>query len=345
MAHVLSLATLRQFPGAKALADVALASIDADFGDQIDGGWFPLISSTDEPTRRKTAYEHAFILLAAASGSLAGRAGAPSLLRRSIAIVDEYFWDDAAGAMRESWDAQWSHTEDYRGANANMHSVEAFIAVADATGNDLWIDRAQRIAQRFVRIAREHGWLVPEHYDGEWRPILNYNESEPLHKFRPPGATPGHALEWARLLTQLWARDETNTWALDAARQLFERGMADGWDRSRGGVLYTTTFDGTPMVPARFHWVHCEAIIAADFLARATSQDGYLHWRDRLWEYTWAHFPDREWGSWHHELTAEAKPAATTWIGKPDVYHPVQACLTGELQLKFGVARSLAGDR
>ena len=34
-------------------------------------------------------------------------------------------------------------TEPYRGANANMHMVEAFLAAGDATGEPRWFDRAR----------------------------------------------------------------------------------------------------------------------------------------------------------------------------------------------------------
>jgi mannose/cellobiose epimerase-like protein (N-acyl-D-glucosamine 2-epimerase family) len=342
MAHVLSVGALRGRPHDAHRADTALASIDVDYADRADGGWFPAVSPTGEPVATKTAYEHAFVLLAAASGVLAGRAGTSSLLRRAISIVDANFWDESAGAMSESWDAVWTVSENYRGANANMHSVEAFLAVADATGNDLWIERAVRIASRFVGYAREHAWRLPEHYDADWNPLLDYNASEPRHKFRPPGATPGHALEWARLLTQLWAHDQSQSWLLDAARALFDRAVSDGWDAERGGFVYTTTFDGATLVDSRFHWVHCEAVLAAEFLYRATSESHFGLWQARFWDYTWTHFPDRVKGSWHHELDRDGRPAATTWTGKPDVYHAVQACLSPELRLDRSVAGSFA---
>jgi sulfoquinovose isomerase len=340
MAHVLSIGALRgRLPDAHR-AEIALTSIDTDFADSAHGGWFTAVSAAAEPVATKTAYEHAFVLLAASSGLVAGVPGASSLLRRAISVVDEYFWDESVGAMRESWDAAWTVSEDYRGANANMHAVEAFIAVADATGNDLWIERAMRIATRFVGYASRHGWRLPEHYDADWNALLHYNAAEPRHKFRPPGATPGHALEWARLLTQLWARNPSETRLLGAARALFDRAVSDAWDRQRGGLVYTTTFDGTPLVDARFHWVHCEAILAADFLHRATDESTFLEWRTSFWDYTWSHFPDRVNGSWHHELDANGNPASTTWIGKPDAYHAVQACLSPELRLDRSVAGS-----
>ena len=52
-----------------------------------------------------------------------------------LAVVRDRFWDDDAGAVRESWNRDWTVTEDYRGANSSMHMVEAFLAAAAATGD------------------------------------------------------------------------------------------------------------------------------------------------------------------------------------------------------------------
>ena len=343
MSHVLSVASLRGSDEAKNFAWAALAAIDGNFADDEYGGWYSSLNSDGVWPPHKAAYDHAFVLLAASSAVMAGGPGATSLLRRATHVVDTHFWDQELGVMREGWDAAWTQCEPYIGANANMHSVEAFIAVADATGNDLWIDRAVRIAQRFAAEAERFEWRLPEHYSPDLQPDLAYNIDQPTHQFRPPGATPGHGFEWARLLTTLWARDPDQQWALDAAQGFFKTAMADGWDTERGGLCYTTTFTGSPLVTSRFHWVHCEAALAGEMLVRATGDAQIRRDTDRIWAYTWGHFPDRSRGSWHHELDENGVVAAHTWTGKPDVYHAFQACLGPELLLDRSVAASFVG--
>ncbi len=44
--------------------------------------------------------------------------------------------------LHESFAADWSTSEQYRGANATMHGVEAFLAIGDVTGSRPWHDRA-----------------------------------------------------------------------------------------------------------------------------------------------------------------------------------------------------------
>ena len=50
--------------------------------------------------------------------------------------------------------ADWTVTEDYRGANSSMHMVEAFLAAAAATGDASWADRALRIATTSCTVRR-----------------------------------------------------------------------------------------------------------------------------------------------------------------------------------------------
>ena len=80
----------------------------------------------------------------------------------------------------DAWNAGFSELEPYRGANSNMHSVEAYLAAGDVTGNPVWHDRAVSIATRLIdEHARAHAWRIPEHYDENWHPLPDYNLRSP----------------------------------------------------------------------------------------------------------------------------------------------------------------------
>ena len=79
-------------------------------------------------------------MLAAAS------AGDDELLGEALEVLEPHFWDESAGALVDVWNRDWSELEAYRGANANMHGVEAMLA----TGDPLWRERAVRVTQRLV---------------------------------------------------------------------------------------------------------------------------------------------------------------------------------------------------
>jgi len=340
MTHVFALGHLLGRPGCAPLVDHGLAAIAGGFADREHGGWFAEVAGDGTTRTDKEAYPHAFVLLAAASAALAGRSRAVELLDDVVAVVERRFWSDADGACVESWDRGWSAPEAYRGANANMHMVEAFLASGDATADAVWYDRALRVAERLAgRVARAHDWRIVEHFDATWRPLPDYHADQPRHPFRPFGVTPGHGVEWARLLLQIHAAlDAPPEWLVGAACGLFERAVADGWGAG-GGLVYTTDLQGRPVVTDRMHWVQAEAIGAAAALADVTGAEVFERWYRTGWEFAKAHFRDVERGSWRHELDERLAPSERTWRGKPDVYHAFQATLLPRLP----VAPSLAG--
>lgn len=277
----------------------------------------------------KHAYDTAFVLLAAA-GVAAGRPGADELFESATGVLDSRYWSEEDGLARDVCSRDWTATEDYRGANANMHLVEAFLAAGDVTDDPVWHRRALRIAERLVHhTARGHGWRLPEHFDVAWRPLPDYHRDQPHHPFRPPGATIGHGLEWSRLLVHLHlALPDPPSWLLADAREYYRASVADGWAvDGADGFVYTVDFDGTPLVRQRMHWVVAEAIGAAAVLHRVLGEPEFADDLARWWAYADRRLIDHQRGSWRHELDPRNRPSAQIWVGKPDIYHAYQAAL------------------
>jgi sulfoquinovose isomerase len=344
MTHVFALGALLDVPGAADLVDHGVEALQGRLRDRRYGGWYAAVGKQGPSATHKGAYEHAFVVLAASSAAVAKRPGAQQLLDDSLTVQERRFWDDRHGAVVDVWNRDFTELEAYRGANANMHTVEAYLAAADAAGDRLWLERARRIVDRFLGVAGDHGWRLPEHFDPRWEPMLDYNSDEPAHPFRPYGATVGHALEWARLSLHVWAAEGGAAEELrDRAAALFERAVADGWKADgEPGFVYTTDWDGRPVVASRLHWVVTEAINTAAALYLATAEERYASWYRTWWEYAERYLLDLEGGSWHHELDPQNRPAASVWSGKPDVYHALQATLMPRLPLAPSLATSLA---
>jgi sulfoquinovose isomerase len=328
--------------------------------DDVNGGWYSSVSPEAGASNAsklvlddtKAAYAHAFVVLASSAAVVAGRSEADALLADALAIVEQYFWDDGAGMMRESFSSDWATEEPYRGANANMHSVEAFLAAADALGGPgaVWRERAARIVERIVHgIARESGWRLPEHYRPDYVVDVDYNTDDRAHPFRPYGVTPGHLFEWARLCLHLRAAEavaglSARDWLLLDAEALYRTAVEIGWaPDGHEGFVYTTDFDGAPITRARMHWVLTEALAAAAALHQVTGEATYAEDTRRWWRFAAEYFIDLERGSWRSELGADLRPAAGTWHGKPDVYHALQATLVPRLPLAPMFAAALGG--
>ena len=344
--HVHGLGALLGVEGCAPIATAALDGLRTTLHDADHGGWFGAVDAAGAPVgTAKSCYDHAFVMLAASTAVVAGLPGADALLAEATQVFEEHFWDEPSGRVIDEWDRAWTTPEPYRGLNAAMHSVEAMLAVGDATGEAVWHDRAARTCELTTGLATSYDGRLPEHFGADWTPDLDLNRDRPDDPFKPFGATVGHGLEWSRLLLHVEAAlgDAAPPGLLATSRLLFDRAVTDGWHvDGEPGFVYTTDWDGTPVVRARMHWVVAEGISAAAALHRRTGEPAYAEWYAAWWRYVVDHVQDVERGSWHHELDPTNRPQASVWPGKPDLYHAVQATLLPRLPLAPGLARAVA---
>lgn len=337
MTHIYSLGTMLGYPGSEELVDAGLRGLLGELQDKEHDGWYAAATAEGEKLGPKQCYAHAFVILAASSALLAGRPGAAELLAHAKEVYDRYFWNEEEGLSADTWNTEFTELDPYRGVNANMHTVEAFLAVADAEGNEAYRARAGRIIGHVVAWAKANNWRIPEHFTSDWTPDLECNKDKPDDPFKPYGATPGHGIEWARLITQ-WA---LSTWQggsdvipaqaspfIDAAEALFLRAVEDGWNTDGApGIVYTTDWDGKPVVHDRMHWTLAEAINTAAVLYQVTGKEIYNNYYGQFLKYLDEVVKDHENGSWFHQLDRNNRLLGTVWPGKSDLYHAVQSML------------------
>ena len=342
LVHCFSIEHILGRPGAGEWARAGIDRLHARFLDPTHGGFFAAVGFDGTVVSdRKETYGHAFALLAGVTAMRAGIAGGQELFEHARDVFDIRLWEEQHETALESCARDWSSTEDYRGQNGNMHLTEAYLAAFEATGEEVFAERAERIAERLVlKNAPAYEWRIPEHYTARWEVDPQYAADRPNDPFRPFGTLIGHSFEWSKLLLQLHALRPSVDWAADAARNLFDQAMADGWDAERGGLSYSVDFDGTPINTSRMHWAIAEAIGAALWLFRTTSEARYRDWYVELWRYAELNVLDLENGSWWHELDDRNNPASTTWDGKPDLYHAWQATFYARVQGNLGIAEA-----
>ena len=123
---------------------------------------------------------------------------------------------------------------------------------------------------------------------------------------------PGHCIETAWFLLDAAAslgRDDIR----DAALQILDWSWEWGWDREYGGLA---SFKDCRNLPPqcyeqdmKFWWPHCEAIIAALYAYKVTRDEKYLRMHRLVSDWTYSHFPDREYGEWYGYLHRDGSVA------------------------------------
>lgn len=355
MVHVYCLGSLLGHPGSEALADEALQGLTGELRDIEHGGWYAGRRADGSILPDKQCYAHAFVILAASSALLCGRPGASELLDEALDIYDRYFWNEEEGMSCDTWNTEFTVLDSYRGINANMHTVEAFLAAADVLEEERYRVRAGRIIDRVIGWAKGNRWRIPEHFTDRWEPDLECSKDRPDDPFKPYGATPGHGIEWARLIVQ-WAVStfggissgsspaaDRSAPYIEAACSLYDRAVTDAWDADGApGLCYTTDWKGIPVVHDRMHWTLAEAINSSAVLYRTTKDPRYEEDYAMFMQYLDTCVLDHVNGSWFHQLDRNNRVTGTVWPGKSDLYHALQAMLIPySLQTGMSIAPAL----
>jgi mannose/cellobiose epimerase-like protein (N-acyl-D-glucosamine 2-epimerase family) len=350
MTHVYSIASFLGHDGSEQLIDKGLEGLKGVLHDTVSGGWYAGIKADGGYLPNKQCYAHAFVILASSSAYLANRKGAKELLYDALRVYDERFWNEEEGLSCDTWNDDFTVLDDYRGINANMHTVEAFLAVADVLEDEKYRKRAGRIIDHVIEWASANKWRIPEHFTKYWKPDLECNKEKPDDPFKPYGATPGHGIEWARLVVQ-WAlstypnNSEKTQNYIEAAQKLYNRAVADGWNVDGAkGIVYTTDWNGKPIVHDRMHWTLAEAINTSAVLFRVTGNEKYSQDYAQFMQYLDETVLDHVNGSWFHQLDQNNQLMHTVWPGKSDLYHAVQSTLIPYINPSVSVAVAVNRD-
>ncbi len=349
MVHVYSIGYLMGEKWCRELASSGLEGLLYELKDSENGGWYAGLSCNGGVLPGKQCYAHAFVILAASSAILSGLSGAEDLMKEALQTFDRWFWDEGEGMTVDTWNTDFTVPEDYRGLNANMHTVEAFLAAADVLSDEKYRERAGRIIDRTLLFAEGAGFRLPEHYTKNWEPIAEFNKDRPDDPFKPYGATPGHGIEWARLIIE-WCMssfpsegdmDKRNAY-IKTASALYDRAVSDGWCADGApGFVYTTGWDGKPVVRDRMHWTLAEAINTSSVLYRVTGNIRYASDYAMFMQYLDDYVLDHDTLSWFHQLDCSNTLKETVWPGKPDVYHAFQAMLIPYGRADLSVAKGV----
>ena len=127
---------------------------------------------------------------------------------------------------------------------------------------------------------------------------------------------PGHCIETSWFIMEEAKQRGWDKEITDMALQIFDWSWDWGWDKQYGGIINFRDCRNLPVQDysqdMKFWWPQTETIIASLYAYLATGDDEYIYKHQRISEWTYAHFPDAEFGEWYgylHRDGTVAQPA------------------------------------
>ncbi len=121
---------------------------------------------------------------------------------------------------------------------------------------------------------------------------------------------PGHGIEATWFIMDI-ARRTGDRATIDKAADTALNLMEFGWDEKYGGIYYFLDAGGHPVQQLEWDqklwWVHLESLIAAAMAFQLTGRKECWNWYKKLHDYTWARYPDPEYGEWFGYLNRQGE--------------------------------------
>ena len=127
---------------------------------------------------------------------------------------------------------------------------------------------------------------------------------------------PGHCIETSWFILEESKYRNWDKELTDMALTILDWSYEWGWDKEYGGIINFRDCKGLPQQDysqdMKFWWPQTECIIASLYAYQATGDEKYLKMHKEINDWTYAHFPDKEFGEWYgylHRDGTVAQPA------------------------------------
>lgn len=149
---------------------------------------------------------------------------------------------------------------------------------------------------------------------------------------------PGHSIEtaWFLMHEGIYRNDKK---IIDNALEILEWSLELGWDKEYGGLLYFVDIEGKPCEQLEWDmklwWPHTEALYALLLAYDITKDPVYESWYNKIHNWSFEHFEDKEYGEWygylHRDGTVSNTLKGSMWKGP---FHLPRALLLCMKQLE-----------
>ncbi|ADY50615.1 N-acylglucosamine 2-epimerase [Pseudopedobacter saltans DSM 12145] len=121
---------------------------------------------------------------------------------------------------------------------------------------------------------------------------------------------PGHTIEAMWFMMDLGVR-LSKPELINKALEIALNALDYGWDKEHGGIFYFLDFKGYPPQQLEWDqklwWVHVEALVCMAKAWTLTGNEKAKVWFEKLHDYTWTHFKDKEYGEWFGYLNRQGE--------------------------------------
>ena len=181
--------------------------------------------------------------------------------------------------------------------------------------------------------------MITLHYKEEYKCVLENVFPDGSILDNPTGRTinPGHSIENSWFLMNHAAKTGDKE-LLNKALNILNWSLEIGWDKEYGGVYYFRDLYNRPCEQLehdmKLWWVHCECLISTLTAYKLTGDEKYFEEFEKIHEYAFAHFSDKEFGEWygylHRDGTVSHTQKGSLWKGP---YHLPRCLMLCELIL------------
>jgi len=166
--------------------------------------------------------------------------------------------------------------------------------------------------------------MIGLHYKEEYKCVLENVFTDGGILDNPTGRTinPGHSIENSWFLMNYAAKTKDES-LLKKALNILDWSLELGWDKEYGGVYYFRDLFNRPCEQLehdmKLWWVHNECLIATLAAYKLTDDVKYFNLFEKIHDYSFSHFADKEYGEWygylHRDGTVSHTQKGSLWKG------------------------------
>lgn len=280
-----------------------LAKHGVDFLDKYgfdkDGKMFFIVDREGHPIRkRRYVYSESFAAIAYAAYYNA--TGKSEYADKARNCFDTYYrYSTEAGLM----EPKFTDTRKMRGMGGAMIGIVTAQELRKNLNDEIYTEYIDKWINEITTYFINEEYKAVMEVVGENGELLDHFDGRTLN--------PGHAIEGSWFIMQEAIHRNNDENLIKLGTKMLDWMWEIGWDKEYGGMLYYRDVKGLPVQEywhdMKFWWPHNETIISTLMAYKLTGNDKYREWHKMVHDWTFTHFPDREYGEWYGYLHRDGR--------------------------------------